>query len=87
MLHRLQGTVTAIENGTVAIQLEDGQVVTVPLRELTPPPQVGDPYVLTLLPVAEAVLETDDLARTLLSQLITDVPPANQKVPSGESAS
>lgn len=84
MLHRIQGTITTLENGTVALELEDGQVLTLPLRELQPRPQVGDAYVLTLLPEAEAALATDDLARTLLSQLIIDVPQNLQKT--GDSA-
>jgi hypothetical protein len=78
MVHRIQGTITSTDNGIAALQLEDGQVLTIPLRDLQPKPQVGDAYTLTLLPEAQAKLATDELARALLSELITDVPPANQ---------
>ncbi len=77
MLLRLQGIISTIENGTVAIALDDGQVLSVPARDLTPAPKAGDTYTLTVLPEAEARLQTDELARTLLSQLITNVPTQN----------
>lgn len=78
MVHRIQGTITTIANGTASVELEDGQVFTIPTRDVEPRPQVGDAYVLTFMSAAEAKLATDDLARSLLSQLIVDVPPANQ---------
>ncbi len=56
------------------IELEDGQLITVPTQALNGI-TVGDPYTCLVLPEAEAALDQAALARTLLNQLITDVPP------------
>jgi hypothetical protein len=73
MVHRIQGTITSLDNGSGTLELDDSQVLTIPLRDFQPRPQVGDTYVLHILPENEARLN-----RTLLSQLITDVPQAHQ---------
>jgi hypothetical protein len=78
MVHRIQGTITSLDNGSGTLELDDSQVLTIPLRDFQPRPQVGDTYVLHILPENEARLNIDELARTLLSQLITDVPQAHQ---------
>lgn len=74
MVTRLHGTVTSLEGNTVLIALEDEQIIKVSLQMLTPAPQVGDAYDLHLLPAAEAALVTEELARTMLNQLVADVP-------------
>ncbi|MEZ0286867.1 MAG: hypothetical protein ACAH35_03460 [Candidatus Paceibacterota bacterium] len=74
MLLSLQGTITAIENLTAVLTLDDNQTIRFSLKEMDVRPQVGDTYVLHLLPESEAKLSTDELARSLLSQLIRDVP-------------
>lgn len=86
MVHRIQATITATDNGNAALELEDGQVFTVPLRDLQSKPEVGSTYILTILPEAQAKLATDELARSLLSELIVDVPPANQNTESKSNA-
>lgn len=74
MMIRLRATVTSVTDSIAALTLDDGQVVTLSAKDATPVPQVGDEYELQLAPLAEARLTTEELARTILNQLLTDVP-------------
>jgi hypothetical protein len=75
MILRIQATVQSLTASAAVLELEDGQVLTVSLRNLATRPAVGQVCTITVLPEAEAVLETEELARTLLNQLVADVPP------------
>lgn len=72
MVKRFQATVTASTASTFSLELEDGQMLSVPVE--AGQPEVGESYVVTVMPDTEAKLERDELARTLLNQLIGDVP-------------
>lgn len=83
MIYRNKATVSNVEGRQVTLKLEDGQVLVLQRDDLTGGLKsleitVGQNFVLQLLPEEEAVLAQEDLARTLLNQILEDKP-ANGK--------
>jgi hypothetical protein len=78
MILRMQATVQTVTANHATLSLDDGQQLTIPLRSLAASPQPGEVFVVSALPEAEASKQTEELARTLLNQLIADVPPPTQ---------
>ena len=60
------------EGKLAVFQAEDGQELAFPREDTGPALSSGDPFVLQLLPAAEALLDQQELARTLLNQLLDD---------------
>jgi len=52
------------------LTLDDGQTLQIPREELAPTAEPGTAFVLQVLPADEAALEKDELARTLLNQIL-----------------
>ena len=74
MTIRIPATISAVSDQGVSFGLEGDQALMVPKTEFATLPQVGDTFSVLIMPEAEARLAQDDLARTILSQLIPNVP-------------
>ena len=71
MLIRKAATIDKIEGKQATLLLENGQELYI-LKEELGAAAVGDQYVIQILPEAEAALQRDDLAKTLLNQILSD---------------
>lgn len=72
MLIKRSATISAVEGKKVVLEFEDGQRFHIPKDEWLPgsPPAPGTPYVIQVLSADEAELSQDELARTLLNQIL-----------------
>ncbi len=72
MLTRIQVTFCGIEKGKAIFELSDGQKLHFPKAELEPLPEEGSAFSLQLMPEKEAALSQNELAQTLLNQLLNN---------------
>ena len=63
-------TLNRFDGKRAIFDLEDGQTLTVDRAELSPGVEVGDIFNLTIQPATEAKLEREELARTLLNEIL-----------------
>jgi hypothetical protein len=77
----LSTTISAITDQGISLALEDGQAVMLAKDSIVPLPKVGDRYTMTIMTEEAARLDQEDLARTMLNQLIPDVPVQGQNTP------
>jgi hypothetical protein len=70
MLVRKKATLEQIEGKNAILGLENGDKIKILREELSPSLEIGEKFVLQILPEAEAALEKEDLARVLLEQLL-----------------
>lgn len=77
MLLRKRATLEKVQGKQVVLTLENGQQLTLLRDELEPTVEVGAEYIVQIAPAAEAILEQEKLARTLLNQILqrVDQPP------------
>ena len=59
-----------IDGKRVIFQLDGGEEFFIPKDDISPGAQVGDDYTIFLMPSSEAKLESDELARTLLNEIL-----------------
>ena len=63
-------TLSKLDGKLATFELDGGATIAIPKDELSPGAQVGDAYTLTLIPVQQAALEREELARTLLNEIL-----------------
>lgn len=71
MLVRIEAKVQKIEGKKIVLSLEDGQELFVQ-KDLLGEVNLGDVFSVQIMPEAEAILERDELSRTILNQLLND---------------
>jgi hypothetical protein len=76
MLVRKQATLDRFEGKQAILLIDGGQELRL-LRDDMGEVQPGQTFVIQILPEAEAALERDELARTLLNQIINNESPSN----------
>jgi hypothetical protein len=72
MLTRIPAELQRIESGSAIFVLDDGQEVRIPKQDIEPASAIGTRYVFQVLPEAEAHLEQEALAKTLLNQIMSN---------------
>ena len=72
MIVRRQASIEKVNGKQVVLALESGERLTVGREELEPTVEVGTAFVVQILPAAEAALDQQALARTLLNQILAD---------------
>lgn len=72
MLTRIQATFNGIEKGKAVFELQDGQKFQIPKQDLEPLPEEGSLFVVQVMPEKEANLNQNELAQTLLNQLLNN---------------
>ena len=68
----LSATLIKVEHGMAVLSLGDGQELKVPKEQLQPLPEIGSPMSLKISPESEANLDKNELAKTILNQLLGD---------------
>lgn len=63
-------TLARFDGKRAVFELEDSQSLLVEKSELSPGAQVGDIFSLVIQPATEAKLEREELARTLLNEIL-----------------
>ena len=71
MLVRIEAKVQKIEGKKIVLCLEDGQKLIIQ-KDLLKEVSEGDVFSVQIMPEAEAVLEREELSRTILNQLLND---------------
>ena len=70
MIVRKSATLTEIKGKYAILTLEGGQTLELPHEDLEPTVSTGTAFTIQILPEAEAAMEKDELARTLLNQIL-----------------
>lgn len=70
MITRISAELQRIESGNAIFKLEDGQELLIPKGEAEPLAAIGTAYTIQVLPETEAKLSQDELAKTLLNQIM-----------------
>jgi hypothetical protein len=71
MLVRLSAVVSETNATNTRLKLTDGQILVIPTAELMPTVAVGEEMTVVVQPAAEARLDQEALAKTLLNQLLS----------------
>lgn len=79
MLVQKQVTLLRWEGKRAILQLDSGEEIALSKEDFPRDTQVGAQFSLKLQPLHEAALEKEELARTLLNQILADDQTASQK--------
>jgi hypothetical protein len=71
MMARMSLQLVRIEGRYAIFSLEDGKELAILKQNIEPLEEIGSNYVLTVLPEKEALLEQNQLAKSLLNQILT----------------
>ena len=63
-------SINRFEGKRAILTLDDGQTLAVDRADITPSTEVGDQLSVMIRPVADAQLAKEDLARTLLNEIL-----------------
>ena len=72
MIVRKAATLQEVKGKYAILALDGGQTLQLLRDELEPTAEPGTSFVLQILPESEAAMERDELARTLLNQILDD---------------
>lgn len=67
-----RATLERIQGKNITLKLENGQELTLSRDEFEPLPPIGTDYAIQIIPEVEASMQREELAYTLLNQILND---------------